>query len=105
MYYARKRMYNHMASFFSKLFGGSGNKYGAILGGALVSYIPLRFTAVADYKYLIFGAALVIMMLFRPQGLLGHGGWRFVIILPETTLCIALPAVRESGQKVGDVPS
>ena len=30
-----------------------------------------------------------------PQGLLGHGGWRFVIILPETTLCIALPAVRE----------
>ncbi len=51
--------------------GGSGNKYGAVLGGALVSYIPLRFTAVADYKYLIFGAALVIMMIFRPQGLLG----------------------------------
>jgi ABC-type branched-subunit amino acid transport system ATPase component/ABC-type branched-subunit amino acid transport system permease subunit len=51
--------------------GGSGNKYGAVVGGALVSYIPLRFTAVADYKYLIFGAALVIMMIFRPQGLLG----------------------------------
>ncbi|HJR89996.1 MAG TPA: branched-chain amino acid ABC transporter ATP-binding protein/permease [Aeromicrobium sp.] len=51
--------------------GGSGNKYGAVLGGALVSYIPLRFTAVADYKYLIFGAALVVMMIFRPQGLLG----------------------------------
>ena len=51
--------------------GGSGNKYGALLGGALVSYIPLRFTEVADYKYLIFGAALVLMMLFRPQGLLG----------------------------------
>ena len=31
----------------------------------------LRFTAVADYKYLIFGAALVVMMIFRPQGLLG----------------------------------
>ncbi|MFL6090782.1 MAG: ABC transporter permease subunit [Aeromicrobium sp.] len=51
--------------------GGSGNKYGAVLGGALVSYIPLRFTAIADYKYLIFGAALVVMMIFRPQGLLG----------------------------------
>ena len=51
--------------------GGSGNKYGAVIGGALVSYIPLRFTAIADYKYLIFGAALVIMMIFRPQGLLG----------------------------------
>jgi ABC-type branched-subunit amino acid transport system ATPase component/ABC-type branched-subunit amino acid transport system permease subunit len=51
--------------------GGSGNKYGAVLGGALVSYIPLRFTAIADYKYLIFGAALVLMMIFRPQGLVG----------------------------------
>ena len=51
--------------------GGSGNKYGAVLGGALVSYIPLRFTGIAEYKYLIFGAALVIMMIFRPQGLLG----------------------------------
>lgn len=51
--------------------GGSGNKYGAVIGGALVSYIPLRFTAIADYKYLIFGAALVLMMIFRPQGLVG----------------------------------
>ena len=50
--------------------GGSGNKYGAILGGALVSYIPLRFTAIADYKYLIFGVTLVALMIFRPQGLI-----------------------------------
>lgn len=49
--------------------GGTGNKFGAIIGGALVSYIPLRFTAVADYKYLIFGVALVVLMIFRPQGL------------------------------------
>lgn len=49
--------------------GGSGNKFGAILGGALVSYIPLRFTAIADYKYLIFGVSLVVLMIFRPQGL------------------------------------
>lgn len=50
--------------------GGSGNKYGAIVGGALVSYIPLRFTAIADYKYLIFGVMLMILMVFRPQGLI-----------------------------------
>lgn len=49
--------------------GGSGNKFGAVLGGALVSYIPLRFTAIADYKYLIFGVSLVVLMIFRPQGL------------------------------------
>jgi branched-chain amino acid transport system permease protein len=50
--------------------GGSGNKVGAVLGGAIVAYIPLRFTAIADYKYLIFGIALVIIMIFRSKGLL-----------------------------------
>ncbi len=51
--------------------GGQGNKFGAIIGGALVAYIPLRFTAIAEYKYLIFGAVLVVLMIFRPQGLFG----------------------------------
>lgn len=50
--------------------GGAGNKVGAIVGGAVVAYIPLRFTAIADYKYLIFGLALVILMIFRARGLL-----------------------------------
>ena len=49
--------------------GGAGNKVGAMIGGAIVAYIPLRFTAIADYKYLIFGVALVIIMIFRSQGL------------------------------------
>lgn len=51
--------------------GGSGNKFGAVLGGALIAYIPLRFTGVAEYKYLIFGVVLVGLMIFRSQGLLG----------------------------------
>nr|WP_265446996.1 branched-chain amino acid ABC transporter permease [Flexivirga meconopsidis] len=50
--------------------GGSGNKFGAIIGGAIVSYVPDRFTGIADYKYLIFGVVLVVLMIFRPQGLL-----------------------------------
>ncbi|MDJ0317280.1 MULTISPECIES: branched-chain amino acid ABC transporter permease [Arthrobacter] len=50
--------------------GGSGNKVGAILGGALVAYIPLRFTAIAEYKFLIFGLALVLIMIYRSQGLI-----------------------------------
>ena len=50
--------------------GGAGNKGGAIIGGALVAYIPNRFVAIADYKYLIFGAALVVLMIFRSGGIL-----------------------------------
>jgi branched-chain amino acid transport system permease protein len=51
--------------------GGAGNKVGVILGAFLISYIPDRFTAIAEYKYLIFGIALIVLMLFRPQGLIG----------------------------------
>jgi branched-chain amino acid transport system permease protein len=50
--------------------GGAGNKVGAILGGVIVAYIPLRFTAIANYKYLIFGITLVILMIFRAGGIL-----------------------------------
>lgn len=51
--------------------GGAGNKVGVILGAFLISYIPDRFTSIAEYKYLIFGIALIVLMLFRPQGLIG----------------------------------
>ncbi|HEY8373068.1 MAG TPA: branched-chain amino acid ABC transporter permease [Pseudonocardiaceae bacterium] len=51
--------------------GGSGNKVGVILGAFVISYVPDRFQSIAEYRFLIFGLALIILMLFRPQGLLG----------------------------------
>ncbi|WP_158885834.1 branched-chain amino acid ABC transporter permease [Amycolatopsis anabasis] len=53
------------------ILGGSGNKVGVLLGAFVVAYVPLRFLVIAEYKYLIFGVALIILMIFRPQGLLG----------------------------------
>lgn len=50
--------------------GGQGNKFGVIIGAFLVAYIPARFAEIAEYKYLIFGVVLILLMLFRPQGLL-----------------------------------
>ena len=50
--------------------GGSGNLPGVILGAFLVAWLPERFRGFADYRVLVFGAALVIMMIFRPEGLL-----------------------------------
>ncbi|GAA5157152.1 MULTISPECIES: branched-chain amino acid ABC transporter permease [Amycolatopsis] len=51
--------------------GGAGNKVGVLLGAVVVAYLPLRFVQIAEYNYLIFGIALIILMIFRPQGLLG----------------------------------
>ncbi|MDQ1392336.1 MAG: branched-chain amino acid transport system permease protein [Acidimicrobiaceae bacterium] len=50
--------------------GGSGNIPGVILGAAVVAYLPERFRSFAQYRIMVFGAALVVMMIFRPQGLL-----------------------------------
>jgi branched-chain amino acid transport system permease protein len=50
--------------------GGSGNMAGAALGAVLLAYLPERFRDFAEYRFLVFGLALVLVMLLRPQGLL-----------------------------------
>lgn len=50
--------------------GGSGNLFGVILGGFMVVWLPERFRNLANYRILMFGLALVVMMIFRPEGLL-----------------------------------
>ena len=50
--------------------GGAGNQFGVALGAVLLAYLPERFRGFADYRLLAFGAALIAMTIFRPQGLL-----------------------------------
>ncbi len=50
--------------------GGAGNQLGVALGAVLLAYLPERFREFADYRLLAFGAALIAMTIFRPQGLL-----------------------------------
>jgi branched-chain amino acid transport system permease protein len=35
-----------------------------------VAYLPERFRELAEYRILVFGLALIVMSVFRPQGLL-----------------------------------
>jgi branched-chain amino acid transport system permease protein len=49
--------------------GGSGNIPGVMLGAFLVAWLPERFRVFQDYRVLLFGAALVLMMALRPEGL------------------------------------
>jgi len=49
--------------------GGMGSIPGAILGAFLLTLLPELLRGFANYRMLIFGAALVVMMIFRPQGL------------------------------------
>jgi branched-chain amino acid transport system permease protein len=51
--------------------GGMGSIPGVILGALLLIILPEVFRDFQDYRMLAFGLALVLMMVFRPQGLLG----------------------------------
>lgn len=67
---------NSMLFLCAVVLGGQGNKLGVIVGAFLVVYLPARVQGVhvggqslGDFKYLFFGIALVVLMIFRPQGL------------------------------------
>jgi branched-chain amino acid transport system permease protein len=51
--------------------GGMGSIPGIVLGALLLVTLPEVFRDFQDYRMLAFGAALVVMMIFRPQGLWG----------------------------------
>lgn len=51
--------------------GGMGNVSGAIIGALILIIMPEVLRGFASYRMLIFGAALVAVMVFRPQGLIG----------------------------------
>ncbi|WBB54128.1 branched-chain amino acid ABC transporter permease [Verrucosispora sp. WMMD573] len=50
--------------------GGSGNMVGVSVGAVLLAYLPERFREIADYRWLAFGLAMVLVMILRPQGLI-----------------------------------
>ena len=56
------------------ILGGSGNQKGVLLGAFLVVGLPELFRGLQSSRLLFFGAALVLMMIFRPQGLLQPKG-------------------------------
>lgn len=51
--------------------GGMGSISGTILGAIILTILPEMLRIVADYRLLFYGALLVILMIFRPNGLLG----------------------------------
>ena len=53
------------------ILGGLGNTAGAILGAVMLVSLPELFRAAAEYRMLIYGVALLLLIRFRPQGLLG----------------------------------
>jgi branched-chain amino acid transport system permease protein len=50
--------------------GGMGSVVGVILGAFLLILLPEYMRAFSEYRMLIFGATMIVVMVFRPQGLI-----------------------------------
>ncbi len=52
--------------------GGMGSILGVVIGGLIISLLPEYLRAFSEYRMLIFGVVLVLMMVFRPGGIISN---------------------------------
>jgi branched-chain amino acid transport system permease protein len=64
------------------VFGGSEVIWGPVFGAVFLTAMPEFLREISEYRYMIYGVILILMMAFRPQGLIDHqmihrlGQWR-----------------------------
>ncbi|MEO8718999.1 MAG: branched-chain amino acid ABC transporter permease [Burkholderiales bacterium] len=52
------------------LLGGIGNPWGAVLAAAIVVMLPEKLQLIQEYRFLLYAAMVIMVLLFRPEGLL-----------------------------------
>jgi ABC-type branched-subunit amino acid transport system permease subunit len=52
------------------LLGGIGNPWGVVLASAFVVVLPEKLQLIQEYRFILFAALVILILLFRPEGLL-----------------------------------
>jgi ABC-type branched-subunit amino acid transport system permease subunit len=52
------------------LLGGIGNPWGVVVAAAIVIVLPEKLQIIQEYRFLLFASVVILILLFRPQGLL-----------------------------------
>ena len=60
------------------IFGGLGNMFGSFLGATVLTVLPEVLRGFSEYRQLIYGALLVVLMLVRPEGLFGSVNFKYI---------------------------
>ena len=64
------------------LLGGIGNPWGVVLATVIVVMVPEKLQVIQEYRFMLYAALVMIVLLFRPEGLLPRpvrsyfSGWR-----------------------------
>ena len=52
------------------LLGGIGNLWGVVVAAAFVVILPEKFQVIQEYRFVLYAALVILILLFRPEGLL-----------------------------------
>ncbi len=54
------------------VFGGLGSLSGTLIGTTIITLVTELFRPISQYRMLIYGAVIVLIMIFRPEGIMGQ---------------------------------
>ncbi|MBE6989347.1 MAG: branched-chain amino acid ABC transporter permease [Ruminococcaceae bacterium] len=74
--------------------GGMGSMLGSILSATVLTVLPEMLRSVEDYRMVAYSLALVLMMIFRPKGLLGSYDFSMSRVLEKALNWLLRPGSR-----------
>lgn len=51
--------------------GGLGSMFGSVIAAAVLTFLPFLLQPLAEYRMIIYSLMLILMMIFKPSGLMG----------------------------------
>ena len=60
------------------IFGGLGSIPGTILGASVLTILPETIRAMAQYRNLVYGIIIVVLMMIKPDGILGNVNFKYI---------------------------
>ncbi|MDR0878809.1 MAG: branched-chain amino acid ABC transporter permease [Treponema sp.] len=82
--------------------GGMGSMTGAVLASYVLTYLQEFLRFLQDYRLLIYPLILILVMLFRPQGLLGMKELSFVNLVKRIVVFIKTAKSNKSNKEEGE---
>jgi branched-chain amino acid transport system permease protein len=74
--------------------GGIGTTTGPLIGAVVISLLPETFRALKDYQDLVYGAALILILIYAPGGIASLGSLFRRRRNPEPTAAVLAKPVK-----------
>lgn len=60
------------------IFGGLGNILGTVIGASVLTILPETIRFLSEYRNLVYGVLIIVLMLVKPDGLLGKVNFKYI---------------------------